>query len=171
MTSSPLLTRVAESIVILCPIDQFGCFNASSSCTCANCCLVRPRNGPPDAVISSLLMRSLFSPCIDWNIALCSLSTGRIDTPILAASGIMICPAVTSVSLFASAISLPFLIAAIVGRMPIIPTIAVTKICASSISAIASSPSMPGMICTSRSASLVFNSLQSSSRCNETSFG
>ena len=32
----------------------------------------------------------LFSPCIDWKIALCSLSTGRIDTPVSAASGITI---------------------------------------------------------------------------------
>ena len=48
--------------------------------------------------------RFRFSPCIDWKIALCSLSTGRMDTPILAARGMMICPAVTSVSLLASAI-------------------------------------------------------------------
>ena len=46
----------------------------------------------------------------------------------LIASGMMMCPAVTSVSLFASAIFLPALIAATVGRIPIMPTIAVTKI-------------------------------------------
>ena len=48
----------------------------------------------------------------------------------------MIWPAVTSVSLFASAMSLCLLIAAIVGRIPIMPTIAVTRISDSSISAI-----------------------------------
>ena len=41
------------------------------------------------------------------------------------------CPAVTNVSLFASAISFPASIAAIVGRIPNIPTIAVTRISAS----------------------------------------
>ena len=40
----------------------------------------------------------------------------------------MICPAVTKVSLLARAISLPAFIAAIVGRIPNIPTIAVTRI-------------------------------------------
>ena len=53
------------------------------------------------------------------------------------------CPAVTSVSLFASAISLPASMAAIVGRMPIIPTIAVTSISLPSICAISRSPSIP----------------------------
>lgn len=57
-------------------------------------------------------------------MALCSLSTGRMDTPYSFASGIMIWPAVTRVSLFASAMVFFALMAAIVGRMPSIPTIA-----------------------------------------------
>lgn len=46
MTSSPLLTRVAELIVITGPMDQVGWARASSTVTFASCCLVRPRKGP-----------------------------------------------------------------------------------------------------------------------------
>ena len=91
-------------------------------------------------------------------MALCSLSTGRIDTPIFFASGIMICPAVTNVSLLASAISFPALIASIVGRIPIIPTIAVTRISVSFMVATSRSPSMPATICVSVSATFTRNS-------------
>ena len=54
MTSNPLLTMVEESMVSLCPMDQLGCFNASSSRTFSSCSLVNPRNGPPEAVSSIL---------------------------------------------------------------------------------------------------------------------
>jgi hypothetical protein len=75
----------------------------------------------------------------------------------------IICPAVTSVSLFASAISFPALIASIVGRIPIIPTIAVTTICESFQDAAASNPSIPDKISTSRSAVFIFSSAAFSS--------
>jgi len=76
-------------------------------------------------------------------MALCSLSTGRMDTPYSFASGIMIWPAVTRVSLFASAMVFFALMAAIVGRMPSIPTIAVTTISQGSMVAHLMRPSMP----------------------------
>ena len=51
MTSRPLLTIVAESIVIFAPIDQFGCCKACSTVTPSNSSRVRSRKEPPDAVI------------------------------------------------------------------------------------------------------------------------
>ena len=48
----------------------------------------------------------------------------RIVIAFTAASGMMICPAVTNVSLLASAIVFPLSIAAMVGRIPIMPTTA-----------------------------------------------
>ena len=145
------------------PIDQLGCFKASSTVIDASCSLVFPRKGPPDAVSRIRLTRSLFSPCIDWKIALCSLSTGRIDTPFSAARGIIICPAVTRVSLLASAIVLLCSIAAIVGLIPIIPTIAVTSTSASSQTAVSNSPSIPQTTRTGRSDSLSLRSFAASS--------
>ena len=68
------------------------------------------------------------------------------------------CPAVTSVSLLASAISLPALIAAIVGLMPIIPTTAVRTISAVLITAVSIRPSIPVTILTSVSLTFIFNS-------------
>ena len=55
----------------------------------------------------------------------------------------IICPAHTSVSLFASAMSCPASIAATVGLIPIIPTMAVTTISASFKDAASISPSIP----------------------------
>ena len=128
MTSSPLLTIVELSIVIFAPMDQFGCFKASSTCTSFICSLVQPRNGPPDAVRRIFSILFPCSPFKHWKIALCSLSTGRRRTFFSFTSGMIRCPAVTSVSLFASAISFPASMAAIVGRIPIMPTTAVTRI-------------------------------------------
>ena len=50
MTSSPLFTMVAESMVIFLPMLQLGCLSASSTVTCSSISLVYPKNGPPDAV-------------------------------------------------------------------------------------------------------------------------
>lgn len=54
ITSRPLFTIVDESIVILRPIDQLGCFNASSTLISISSSDFFPRNGPPDAVRSIL---------------------------------------------------------------------------------------------------------------------
>ena len=43
-TSSPLLTRDAESIVTFFPIDQFGCFSASSIVIAPSSSFFLPRN-------------------------------------------------------------------------------------------------------------------------------
>ena len=53
ITSSPLFISVAESIVILAPIDQVGWASAWSGVTAARSAAERPRNGPPEAVITS----------------------------------------------------------------------------------------------------------------------
>ena len=53
MSSRPLFISVAESIVILGPIDQLGWASASSGVTAASSAAVRPRKGPPDPVNSS----------------------------------------------------------------------------------------------------------------------
>ena len=105
---------------------QFGCISACSTVTFSSSSFVPWRNGPPDAVRKRVSICDFFSPFKHWKIAECSLSTGRIDTPYSLASGIMICPAVTSVSLLARAISFPARIASMTGRSPIMPTIAAT---------------------------------------------
>ncbi len=50
ITSSPLLTRVAELMVTRGPIDQVGCASACSGVTSCSSSRARPRNGPPLAV-------------------------------------------------------------------------------------------------------------------------
>ena len=78
-----------------------------------------------------------------------------MDTPYSFARGIIICPAVTSVSLFASAMFFPARIPSIVGRIPIIPTIAVTRISVSFCTATSFSPSIPDTTFTFKS--LIFS--------------
>ena len=158
-------------MVIFCPIAQLGCFKASSTRICSSSSLFLPRKGPPDAVISSLSMVLSRSPFRHWKIALCSLSTGRIFTPHCRAKGIIRCPAVTSVSLLARAMSFPALMASIVGRIPIIPTIAVTRISDSSIAASSSRPSMPPAILQSVSFTFSRSSFAFSSFPTAASFG
>ena len=65
-------------------------------------------------------------------MALCSLSTGRIFTPFSRAFAMTISPAITRVSLFASAISIPFSIALRVGFNPTLPETATNIISFSS---------------------------------------
>jgi hypothetical protein len=48
--SNPLLKRVAESMVILRPMVQVGCFRACWTVTLAKSAAGMVRNGPPDAV-------------------------------------------------------------------------------------------------------------------------
>ena len=52
MTSKPLFIKVAESIVILAPMDQFGCAKASSTVTSFNSSLVLFLKDPPEHVIN-----------------------------------------------------------------------------------------------------------------------
>ena len=143
MISRPLLTRVELSIVTLGPISQFGCLSASAAVIEPSSSVFFPLNGPPDAVRRIFSISSCPPALSDWNMAECSESTGRILTPCFFASGIITCPAHTRVSLFASAMSCPASIAAIVGFMPIMPTIAPTTISASGRAAASISPSIP----------------------------
>ena len=53
ITSRPLFISVAESIVILPPIAHVGCLSACSTVTSSSSARVRPRNGPPEAVMTS----------------------------------------------------------------------------------------------------------------------
>ena len=133
-------------MLIFWPMFQFGCFNACFLVTFINSSLFLPLNGPPEAVNISLFTSFLFSPFKHWNIAECSLSTGSIFTLFSSAAFITISPAVTSVSLFANAISFLCSIAFIVGISPIIPTKAVKTISTSSIVDIFTKPSIESNI-------------------------
>ena len=119
MISSPLFIKVALSTVIFLPICHFGCASASLTVAFFISSTDLCKKGPPEAVIINL------STCeisfMHWWIAQCSLSTGIIFTPCFFASLITISPAITRVSLFASAIFMPFFIAVSVGRNPILP--------------------------------------------------
>ena len=64
-------------------------------------------------------------------MALCSESTGRSGTPPSRAAAVIRLPAITSVSLLASATALPLWIAAMVGKSPAPPTIADSTMSAS----------------------------------------
>ena len=96
--------------------------------------------------------------CAHWKIAECSESTGRILTPFSRAARMTSSPAHTSVSLLASAMSLPASIAASVGSRPTMPTTAVTTISAPLSAAQAVRPSMPVSTRISVSASLTLRS-------------
>ena len=50
ITSNPLFIMEAESIVILAPMSQLGCFSACALVTVVSCSIVQVRNGPPEAV-------------------------------------------------------------------------------------------------------------------------
>ena len=50
ISSSPLFIMVAESMVILAPIDQFGCASACSRVMPRISSNFFPKNGPPEAV-------------------------------------------------------------------------------------------------------------------------
>ena len=83
----------------------------------------------------------------------------------------MIWPAVTRVSLLARAMSFPASMAAMVGRIPIIPTTAVTTRSASGDTAASISPSMPLATFTSISATAARSSFAFSSSQRQASLG
>src|ERR1700761_2293650 len=58
ISSSPLLTSDAEFRVFIGPIDQVGWAPAWSGVTCSRSAADQPRNGPPDAVSTSLATSS-----------------------------------------------------------------------------------------------------------------
>mmetsp|Transcript_55482 Transcript_55482/g.131754 ORF Transcript_55482/g.131754 Transcript_55482/m.131754 type:complete len:202 (+) Transcript_55482:590-1195(+) len=141
---------VAESTVILAPMSQLGCVEAfflthsgSSRQRRRSSCGSMSRNAPPDAVRMTRLRPPGGTPCSDWKMAECSESAGVILTPYFLRSGRMTGPPEMSVSLFASAISLPASIAATVGSSPAHPTMPVTTTSESPYLATSISPCSP----------------------------
>ena len=149
--SRPLFIKVAESMVILEPIFQFGCCNAWAGFTSRICSRDSSHRGPPDAVRIRRRMSSRRCPSMDWKMALCSLSTGKILTPWRRASSCIKWPAITIGSLFARATCFLARIAARVGTNPAPPTIAEMTSAASGSSATCATPSRPDRISTGRS--------------------
>jgi phosphatidate cytidylyltransferase len=92
----------------------------------------------PLAVRTSLATSSKRLPARHCEMALCSLSTGRIAAPDDLAAEVINPPAVTSASLFASATIRPASIAAMTGSRPAQPTIAAITSSASPAAASAS---------------------------------
>lgn len=81
------------------------------------------RNAPPDAVRIIFFSPPGGKPCRHWKIALCSESAGSILTLYVFNRGTTTGPPAMRVSLLASAMSLPALMAATVGNKPAHPTI------------------------------------------------
>ena len=108
----------AESIVILAPMSQLGCFKACALVTVASCSIVQVRNGPPEAVSITFSTGLPISPAKHWNTAECSESTGKMGVPLKRARSLISSPATTNVSLLARAIVLRARIAFIVGFSP-----------------------------------------------------
>ena len=77
---------LALSMVIRWPIAQFGWASASLTVARANCSSGQSRNAPPLAVRMIRSTDAVSSPTSAWNMAECSLSTGRMRAPCRAAS-------------------------------------------------------------------------------------
>src|SRR4051794_18152519 len=123
MSSRPLFISVAESIVIFPPMAQVGWLSASCTVTPSRSAADRPRNGPPEAVItrrSTVPARPSLS--MSWCSAECSESTGITRAPVASASCMTSSPPTTSDSLLASARSIPSPSVATVGPRPALPT-------------------------------------------------
>ncbi len=78
MTSRPLFIIDAESMVIFCPMLQFGCFRACASVACSISALAQVRNGPPDAVMMTRTSSSAVAgaQCLEQRVV---LGIGRQD--------------------------------------------------------------------------------------------
>ena len=128
------------------PISQVGCLSACAGVTPSSAALGQVRNGPPLAVSKRRDTSSGRRPSKHWKIALCSLSTGNTRTPLRRAASMITAPAITKISLDATAMSLPASIAASAGRSPAVPTIAISTRSASGRVASAQRPASPSKI-------------------------
>ena len=126
MTSSALLTSVAESTVILRPIFHVGCCRASATVASRARSALQVRKGPPEAVRMRRARSAGRRPVRHCSTALCSESTGTISPPPSRAARVTSSPAITSVSLLASATRLPARSAASVASNPAAPTMPLT---------------------------------------------
>ena len=106
------------------PMRQVGCASACSGVTSSSSARVRPRNGPPEPVSTSVSTCSGSRPSRHWKSAECSLSTGRIRPPPRSRAARASSPAATRLSLFASARSTPRSSAQSVAWTPAKPTTA-----------------------------------------------
>src|SRR6516165_5609424 len=140
ITSSPLLTRVAELIVITGPMFQVGWASACSGVMPASSARSRPRNGPPLAVSTSRATSPPLPQRSHCAIAECSESTGTIWPG--AASPATSGPPVISDSLLARASTRPARNAASVAARPLNPVTALSTTSAgqAATSAMASAP-------------------------------
>ena len=126
MISSPLLTRVALSTVILAPMRQVGCASTSRTDTSASDSGFRSRKAPPDAVRMTRSTSARAAPAKHCAMATCSLSIGTSSTPDLRAARSKSSPPATIDSLLAMATGMPASRAASVGARPTKPTSALT---------------------------------------------
>ncbi|MPM89710.1 hypothetical protein SDC9_136822 [bioreactor metagenome] len=142
ISSSPLLTSVAELMVITGPICQVGWAIACAGVTSMSSARVHPRKGPPDAVSTSLSTSSARPARRHWAKAECSESTAT-SCPGAAAS-VTSRPPITRDSLLARARVVPARRAARVGSNPTDPVIPFSTTSAGSAasSVAASAPAM-----------------------------
>src|SRR5262245_22243785 len=105
---------------------QVGCASACSGVTSSSSARVRPRNGPPEPVSTSVSTCSGPRPSRHWKSAECSLSTGRIRPRPRSLASRASSPAATRLSLFASARSMPCSSAQRVAWTPAKPTTALS---------------------------------------------
>ena len=122
MTSSPLLTSVAEFVVTIRPMSQVGCASASWGVTAARDSFERPRNGPPLAVRINLATSEWAPDIKAWARAECSESTGTIWSARCRAPVTKLPPTIR-LSLFANAKVAPDSRVARVGARPTEPVI------------------------------------------------
>ena len=144
--SRPLLKSVAESTEIFLPIDQVGWRSACSGVTEERSSAMALRKGPPEQVRMRRLTVEGSRPSRHWKMALCSLSTGRTRRPHRAAVATTSSPAITRISLLATARSFPDSRARRAGFSPAVPTIDTRTRSASGRVASVSSPSAPQRI-------------------------
>ena len=140
-----------------------------------NSSLLKSRNAPPLAVNMTRRNPPGGTPCKHWNIAECSESAGSMLIPCFSTNGLMTGPPLINVSLLAKAISLPSLIASIVGNRPAAPTIPVTTVSADDTVAASTIPSGPcticGMFVQPISFNIFFNWEAASGVLNDATFG
>lgn len=108
------------------PMAQVGWASASSTVTAASSSLVRPRNGPPEAVTTSLRTSARVPAASAWKRAACSESTGMIWPGL--ASALTSGPPTMSDSLLASARVRPASSAARVGASPMEPVMPLSTV-------------------------------------------
>ena len=128
---------------ILAPIDQVGWASAWSGVTAARSAAERPRNGPPEAVITSDSTVSAGASPRHCQSAECSLSTGRIARFARSAAAVTSGPPATRLSLLARARSAPASNVARVAASPAAPTIAFSTVSAPASRTSSTTPASP----------------------------